>query len=125
MAATERTRNLLMSIPVAAETWIPEGVMVAVNADGYGVPASKTEGLKVAGVSKDYADNRLGLDGGRSILVKRGAWQFKNAGDISGTDLLKTCYISDSGTVTLTAEGSSEVGTIIQVEDSGVTVDIM
>lgn len=34
------------------------------------------------------------------------------------------CYIKDEKTVTITADGSSVAGTILEVDDDGVTVDI-
>ena len=40
------------------------------------------------------------------------------------TDILKKCYIKDEKTVTITADGSSVAGTILEVDDDGVTVDI-
>ena len=43
---------------------------------------------------------------------------------IKETDILKKCYIKDEKTVTITADGSSVAGTILEVDDDGVTVDI-
>ena len=43
---------------------------------------------------------------------------------IKQTDLLKTAYVSDATTLTLTAEGSSPAGQILEVMDDGVTVKI-
>lgn len=125
MSVMEKTRNLLMSIPVAAGVNIPEGVIVGINADGYAVEATKMTGLKIAGVAREYADNGKGAAGDACILVKRGAFLMNRDGTIKTTDLLKQCYVLDSSTVTLTADGASEAGKILQVEDNGVTVDIM
>ena len=43
---------------------------------------------------------------------------------IKETDLLKTAYMADAKTLTLTAEGSSPVGTILEVAVDGVTVQV-
>lgn len=98
--------------------------MVALNADGYAVPASKAEGLVIAGVAQERADNRLGADGEETVNVRRGAFVMANDGTIKQTDLLKTAYMSDATTLTLTAEKSSAAGLILEVMDDGVTVQI-
>ena len=56
--------------------------------------------------------------------VRRGAVVMANDKTIKQTDLLKTAYVSDATTLTLTAEGSSPVGQILEVMDDGVTVKI-
>lgn len=43
---------------------------------------------------------------------------------IKETDILKPCYIKDEKTVTITADGSSVAGIILEVDDDGVTVDM-
>ena len=49
-----------LRIPVAAETEIYKGDFVAINADGYAVKVSKTEGLLNAGVAVSDANNVTG-----------------------------------------------------------------
>ena len=117
----ERTGCSNIVLPVAAGQEIMPGTMVALNADGYAVPASKAENLIIAGVAQARADNRLGADG---VGVRRGAFVMANDKTIKQTDLLKTAYVSDATTLTLTAEGSSPVGQILEVMDDGVTVKI-
>ena len=90
-----RTGNQKLSaldllIPVAAGTVIREARMVAVGTDGYAVPASKTEGLTVAGCAQQFADNSKGADGDVSVLVRRGAFVWNSDGTIKGTDLSPT-----------------------------------
>ena len=120
----ERTGCKNIVLLVAAKQEIRQGTMVALNADGYAVPASKAEGLVIAGVAQEGADNRLGADGGETVNVRRGAFVMANDGTIKQTDLLKTAYMSDATTVTLTAEKSSAAGLILEVMDDGVTVQI-
>lgn len=69
-------------------------------------------------------DNRNGADGEQTVSVKRGTFVWENDGTIKETDILKKCYIKDEKTVTITADGSSVAGTILEVDDDGVTVDI-
>ena len=113
----ERTGCSNIVLPVAAGQEILPGTMVALN-------ASKAENLILAGVAQARADNRLGADGAKVVGVRRGAFVMANDKTIKQTDLLKTAYVSDATTLTLTAEGSSPAGQILEVMDDGVTVTI-
>lgn len=64
------------------------------------------------------------MNGEQNVSVKRGTFVWENDGTIKETDLLKKCYIKDSITVTLTAEGASVAGIILEVAPDGVTVDM-
>ena len=96
--------------------------MVALNTDGYAVPAAKAADLVIAGVAQSYANNGLGEDGAEVVSVRRGAFVMNADATIKENDLLKTAYMADATTLTLTAEGSSPVGTILEVAADGVTV---
>lgn len=122
-AGNQRTGNSVL-VPVAADTVIREGVMVAVGADGYAAEASKNTGMAIAGVSNSRTDNS-GMGAGESIaVVERGIFAMKNDGTIKNTDVLKVCYVSAADTVTMTAEGSSVAGIIVGVEPDVVFVDM-
>lgn len=121
-AGNRRTGTQRTTLPVAAGAVIEAASMVALNADGYAVEATKKAGETVAGASCGRVDNTNGADGDRQLLVERGAYVWDQDGTIAATDILKSCYVSDSHTVTLTAAESSRAGTILQVEDDGVTV---
>lgn len=120
----ERTGNRLINIPAAAGEELIEGTMAVINADGYAQSARAGEGLIMAGCVQTYCDNRVGADGEQDVSVKRGTFVWENDGSIQETDLLKKCYIKDSITVTLTSEGSSVAGIIVEVAPDGVTVDM-
>lgn len=120
----ERTGSRLFDIPAAAGETLIEGTMAVINADGYAQSARAGEGLIAAGCVQTYCDNRNGVDGEQFVSVKRGAFVWENDGTIKETDLLKKCYIKDSITVTLTAEGASVAGIILEVAPDGVTVDM-
>lgn len=124
-AGNERTGRQEIVIPVAAATLITEATMVAVNAEGYAVPASKTAGLVSAGVCQIFADNTSGADGDIAVPVRRGVFVMNSAGDIKATDILKKCYFKDATTVTMVSEGSSPAGTILQVDPDGITIDFI
>lgn len=125
MRIAERTDNKLLVIPVAAGQELKDEMLIAINASGYAVAATKAENLTVVGIANDYADNRNGEDGTIQISVKRGTFVFGNGANIQNTDLMKTCYVLDNQNVTLVADGSSVVGKILQVNENGVTVDLM
>lgn len=114
-------------LPVAAGESISEATMVAIGADGYAVPAAAAASLTVAGVAVEPADNSGGEAGNVQVRVRRGAFVFDNsataANVVKETDILKTCYIEDAVTVSMSSAGSSPAGTVLAVEDDGVTVE--
>lgn len=122
--SNEKVSGKNMNLLVAANTTIREGTMVAVNADGYAVPASKTEGLMVAGCAMRYTDNTGGADGAVSAQVRRGVFVWDNDGSIEATDILKDAYVLDERTVTINADGSSKAGRILAVDSDGVTLEM-
>lgn len=124
-AGNEKLDRMNLMIPVAANTSITEATIVAVNADGYAVTASKEENLVVAGCAMRYADNSFGAAGAEAVHVKRGAFVWDNDGTIKSTDILKDAYVSDGNTVTITATGSSKAGKILAVDSDGVTVEML
>ena len=121
----ERTGNRMLNIPVKGGAELTEATMAAINGDGYAAPAAASAGLKVAGCVQRYCDNRNGADGEQSVSVKRGVFVWDNDGTIKETDILKPCYVKDERTVTITADGSSVAGIILEVADDGVTVDMI
>lgn len=123
-AGNERTGRQNIVVPVMADTEIMEGTMVAINEDGYAIPAAKALNLIAAGVCQEYVINP-GESGSEYAKVRRGAFVMNNAGDIKATDILKKAYFKDKTTVTLTNEDTSVAGTILQVDSDGVTIDFM
>ena len=121
----ERTGNRMLNIPVKGGAELTEATMAAINGDGYAAPATASAGLKVAGCVQRYCDNRNGEDGEQLVSVKRGVFVWDNDGTIKETDILKPCYVKDERTVTITADGSSVAGIILEVADDGVTVDMI
>ena len=123
-AGNERTGNRMLNIPVKGGAELTEATMAAINSDGYAVEATASAVLLIAGCVQRYCDNRNGADGEQTVSVKRGTFVWENDGTIKETDILKKCYIKDEKTVPITADGSSVAGTILEVDDDGVTVDI-
>ena len=120
----ERTGANNLVLQVAGGQVIEQGTMVALNTDGYAVPAAKAADLVIAGVAQSYANNRQGAYGAEVVSVRRGAFVMAADATIKETDLLKTAYMVNATTLTLTAEGSSPVGAILEVAADGVTVQV-
>ncbi len=115
----------IISLPVKGSTTIYQGAIVAIGADGYAVPASKAEGLTVAGRAEETVTN-TGADGSVQILVSRGVFVYDNStsGAVDLTHVLKLCYLEDDHTVTKTDTGSSVAGLVIGVDEHGVKVEM-
>ncbi|MEW5803731.1 MAG: hypothetical protein AB1847_16680 [bacterium] len=112
-------------IPVAASTTIYAGSLVVTNTSGYAVEAVNTASYLMAGVSLAAADNSSGSNGDINVKVRRkGVFLFAMA-SAAATDIGKTVYPSDGGTVTTTAGNGVVIGKIVKVESStSVWVDI-
>lgn len=121
----EKMGNQFLKLSVKGSTEIEMCTMVAVDGEGYAVPASKKAGLKIAGQALEYVDNLNGEDGEAKISVKRGTYLWNNDGTIKETDVLKECFIYDERTVTAASEGSSAAGIVLGLEGDCVVVDMM
>jgi hypothetical protein len=107
---------------VAASTMIYAGSLVCVNAAGYAVPGSVSTTLKAVGRAEENVDNTGGANGDLAISVRKGAFNFANAGDVTLAHLETNVYIDDDQTVTSVATGKSVAGKCISVDADGVWV---
>ena len=126
---TPRVEGPIRRRPVAADTVIYTGALVAQNASGNAVPGSTATGLTALGRAEARADNTGGSAGDVTVQVRRGIFRFNNSSSadlIEGDDIGKTAYIVDDETVALTDGSSSRsaAGTIYDVDDLGVWVEI-
>lgn len=123
-------------LPVAANTRIFAGSLVAINASGNAVPVTNTGSattLRVIGRAADHVDNRTdvegpGLAGSLSVKVEFGVFQWANLSDsISLANLGSACYAQDDQTVALSSDGGDRpvAGRIVDVDDGGVWVESM
>lgn len=116
-----------LALPVKGGTAIYQGGLVAIDANGYAVPAKKATGLTAAGRAEETVENKGG-DGELVIRATRGVFVFNNtatqANKVSGAHLLKPCYMEDDQTVTASATGASIAGLVIRVDDNGVAVEV-
>lgn len=125
---TYMREGILLVLPVAANTRIYAGALVAVNAMGYAVPGSTATDLKAAGRAEEQVDNTGGADGAKRIEIRRGVFLFKNdaVDPVDGIHVLGDCYIVDDETVAATdGTGTRSIaGKVLEIDPSGVWVDI-
>lgn len=109
----------LFGFPVKAGALIHQGSAVALDAEGFAVPASSAPGLVVVGRAEATADG--GTDGA-FITVKRGVFRFSNDGTVTPARLGRTVAFIDDQTVA--AEGAGAFGVCVALEPEGVWVRI-
>lgn len=117
----------MLVLPVKGATTIYQGALVAIDANGFAIPATKAASLTAAGRAEETAVNAAGADGDTTIRVMRGAFVFANsatANKITKAHLLKPCYMEDDQTVSALATGSSIAGLVVRVGNDGVAVEI-
>ena len=125
---TARKDGILIGIKVAASTSIEAGKLLAVNAAGYGVPASDAAGLKVVGVTQEAVDNSAGANGDKIVEVMRKK-VFLLANDstnaVAQAHVLTNVYVKDAATVD-SAGGTNSIvaGKCLGIESGGVWVEI-
>lgn len=117
-----------LSLPVAANTLIHAGAMVAVNGLSLATPGATSTTLRGIGVAIERADNTGGAAGAVNVRIRRGVWRYKNsaAGDLVALkDIGKNCYMVDDETLALTDGGASRsiAGIIHDVDAAGVWVE--
>ncbi|MGI6254239.1 MAG: hypothetical protein ACOYJZ_01270 [Acutalibacter sp.] len=116
-----------LALPVKGKTTIYQGALVAIDANGFAIPAKKAAGITAAGRAEETVDNQGG-DGELVIRVARGVFVFNNtattANKVTQAHVLKPCYIEDDQTVTALATGSSVAGLVVRVDNSGIAVEI-
>lgn len=96
----------IISIPVAASTFLYAGRMIAIDTSGDAVPASDTAGLKVVGRAEEDVDNLSGAAGEKSITVRRKKafwWVNSTVAPLTKAHLngLAPIYVEDDETVSI------------------------
>lgn len=113
---TDRRASRQPAYPVAAATKIYAGILCALNAAGYVVPAADTAGLRVIGVSQQQVDNTAGANGDLFVQLWRrddeyNEFLFDNDGTnpLTQADLFKQAYVKDDHTVCVVAGSANKV----------------
>ena len=106
MALTEdrgihaRHTGRLVPLRVAAGAVIYMGAVVALDGDGWAVPAADAAGLRVVGVAQEHVDNATGGPGARTVRVQKGVFGIGNgAAPVTQADIGRAVYIEDDGAV--------------------------
>lgn len=118
----------LLALGVAAAAVIHQGALVALNGDGFLVPADDDSSLRVVGRAEESIDNTDGADGDLSCNVRTGVFKWANS---AGVDAVPSshvgfpCFAIDDQTVALSSAGGSRppVGIVVKVESDGVYVE--
>lgn len=116
--------------PVKADVIIYAGALVALDADGFLVPAAATAALKVVGRAEETFDANVAdyTDGDKLLLVRQGTFKWGNSA--SGQEIVRAavgepCYVVDDQTVSRYSLGGTRppAGIVIDIEDDGVWVE--
>lgn len=108
--------------PVAADTRIFNGAMVALNAAGAAIPAIPL-GAVMRGVALDEADNTDGAAGDMAVPIERGPFLVANDGSLDRTHIGTDVYVVDDNTVG--DAGTLIAGKCLDVLAEGVVVEIL
>lgn len=118
----------IRTAPVAANTRIFQGALVAVNAAGFAIPATAALNLVPIGRARATYDNTGGAAGAITAEVDRGVFRFRNltADPVTGASLHRDCFIADDDAVAATNGGNtrSVAGRVRLIEPAGVWVEI-
>lgn len=114
---TDSKEVQLLGYPMATNTVIYKGTIVAINAGGYAIPGTDTAGLLgVAGIAEEYVSNNPGANGAKKIKVRSG-----RAFDLTATSITQAMvgtimYIVDDQTVDDAAGATNDiaVGKLVQ-----------
>ena len=127
LTSARNTRERLaldFSFPMAANAAVHAGSMVTLTAAGFARNGLQG-GTRVAGVAQASVSNAGGLDGAKTVQVKRGCHQFLNhpADLVTPAEIGGLCYLVDDETVARTNGGATRViaGTVMAVEIMGTT----
>ncbi len=126
---TARKDGAAIGLKLAAGTKIDAGNLVAVNADGFAVPASATASLVVMGVAQQSVDNTAGADGDAVVeIYRKQVFCLSNVGaprGVTQAQVGREVYVVDA--VTVDAGGGPVqilAGICLGVEPDGVWVEI-
>jgi len=103
------------------------GALLAVDANGWIVPASDTAGLKVVGVAFESVDNSNGVNGAKTVQIATGVFRFANAGGaVTQSNRHRDVYVADDNSVTTAGVAANDIkaGTVDEFTASVVWVRV-
>lgn len=115
LGTDELPEPALISLPVAANTIIYAGTMVATDASGNAIPATTAPTAKVIwGRCERQVDNRTantpyGAAGAQQVLVRPGAYYFAQDATITQANVGQNAYAVDDSSVSLSDNGGTRI----------------
>lgn len=103
--------------PVAANTTIYQGTLVALDVTGQAVPAADAAGLRVVGVACQTYDNSDGAAGATLATVRRGTFLFQNSvtQPLTAADAGKIAVVEDDSTIAASATHRIAAGRFLEI----------
>lgn len=122
---TEKRAGEFLTLPLAADTVIYGGTLVAKDANGRLVPASDTAGLRVIGRAAATVDNTDGSAGDLDGTVELGVFFFDNSetNAVDAADVGTMAEVEDDQTVADDSTNHVAAGRVVEVTAEGVWVD--
>jgi hypothetical protein len=105
----------IRQFPIATNTRIFKGTLVALNAAGYAIPATDTTGLFIVGVAEESVNNNPGANAARTIQVSYDReYSFTHDGTLSQASVGQMATVLDDSTISIAATTTNDipVGTI-------------
>jgi hypothetical protein len=122
---TPEKEGVYRVLPVAANTLIYTGALVVLNTDGFAMPGTSGPDLVAVGRAERRVENATDEPGTVSVRVKRGVFAYTNDGTVTAAHIGKECCVRDDQTVCAPgAEGRSIAGTVFDLEEGQVWVEI-
>lgn len=111
-----------IAVPVKTGVTIYQGAFVALDAEGYAVPARKAQGLTAVGRARKTV---AGAEGSM-VEAERGVFVWDNDAEnpVTRAHLLQPCYLLDDQTVTASPTGASVAGLVVRADANGVAVQV-
>lgn len=111
----------ILEVPIAVDI-VYKGGLVAINAAGYGAPATDGAGETVLGIAIETVDNSGGSAGDLSVKVLSGIvlLSYATAADVGQTSVGQIATVSDDQTVDIAANTTNDIpaGVIVKYVSS-------
>lgn len=111
-----------LGIKLASMAVATIGALVAVNANGYGVPATSPDAVKLMGMAQHDADNSQGVDGAVTVVVGRNQQYLlpvDTDNPLTQADVGKTALLTPNHTIVTSGDGLLQIGEIMSIEPDG------
>lgn len=111
-----------LGVRLASLAVVMMGTLVAVNAQGYGVPANSPDAVKLMGMALHDADNSQGVDGAVTVTIGRNQQYLLRVDadkPLTQADVGKTALLTPNHTIVASGDGLLQIGEIMSIEPDG------